>query len=165
LPAAAPIIALTVAMVEPAFGAALMAVVGAPPLADAGILAALGTAVALPAITVRADEKYGVTLVTEANSLPEYRFAMHCRHASSQAGLDNGTGFVSGWNQLSLVIPVEGLPNSEPCRSNGRVPSLPAFDDQGTSFRSAFDDRTDDCAFGAMMSLVPGEGSENYVFR
>jgi len=27
------------------------------------------------------------------------------------------------------------------------------------------DDRTDDCAFGAMMSLVLGRGSENYVFR
>jgi hypothetical protein len=30
---------------------------------------------------------------------------------------------VAGWNQLSLVLPVEWLPNSEPCRSNGRVPS------------------------------------------
>jgi hypothetical protein len=127
LPAAAPIIALTVAMIEPSFGTPLMAVIGAPPLAGAGTLAAWSAAVALSAITVRADEEYGVTLVTEANSLPEYRFAMNCRHASSQAGLDNGTGFVSGWNQLSLVLPVEWLPNSEPCRSNGRVPSLPAF--------------------------------------
>jgi hypothetical protein len=56
--------------------------------------------------------------------LPENRFAMNRRHASSQAGLDNGSGFVAGWNQLCLVLPVEWLPNSEPCRSNGRVPSL-----------------------------------------
>jgi hypothetical protein len=102
------------------------------------MLTALGAAVALSAITVRADEEHCVTLVTEANSLPEYRFAMNCRHASSQAGLDNGTGFVAGWNQICLVLPVEWLPNSEPCRSNGRVPSLPAFDDQDTSFSQAF---------------------------
>jgi hypothetical protein len=138
LPAAAPIIALTVAMIEPSFEAPLMAVVGASPLAASGMLTALGAAVALSAITVRADEEHCVTLVTKANSLPEYRFAMNCRHASSQAGLDNGRGFVAGWNQISLVLPVEWLPNSEPCRSNGRVPSLPAFDDQDTSFSQAF---------------------------
>jgi hypothetical protein len=116
LPAAAPIIALTVAMIEPSFEAPLMAVVGASPLAASGMLTALGAAVALSAITVRADEEHCVTLVTKANSLPEYRFAMNCRHASSQAGLDNGRGFVAGWNQISLVLPVEWLPNSEPCR-------------------------------------------------
>jgi len=27
------------------------------------------------------------------------------------------------------------------------------------------DDRTDDCAFGAMMSLAIGRSLENYVFR
>jgi hypothetical protein len=98
------------------------------------MLTALGAAVALSAITVRADEEHCVTLVTEANSLPEYCFAMNCRHASSQAGLDNGRDFVAGWNQIGLVLPVEWLPNSEPCRSNGRVLSLPALDDQDTSF-------------------------------
>jgi hypothetical protein len=125
LPAAAPIIALTVAMIEPSFEAPLMAVVGASPLAASGMLTALGAAVALSAITVRADEEHCVTLVTKANSLPEYRFAMNCRHASSQAGLDNGRGFVAGWNQISLVLPVEWLPNSEPCRSNGRFHRFP----------------------------------------
>jgi hypothetical protein len=123
LPAAAPVIALPVAMIEPSFGALLVAGVGAPSLVEAGTLTAWGAAVALSAIAVRADEEHCVTLATEANSLPEYRFAMNCRHASSQAGLDNGTVFVAGWNQLSLVLPVEWLPNSEPCRSNGRVPS------------------------------------------
>ena len=123
LPAAAPVIALPVAMIEPSFGALLVAGVGAPSLVEAGTLTAWGAAVALSAIAVRADEEHCVTLATEANSLPEYRFAMNCRHASSQAALDSGTGFVAGWNQLSLVLPVEWLPNSEPCRSNGRVPS------------------------------------------
>jgi hypothetical protein len=120
---AAPVIALSVAMIEPSFGALLVAGVGAPSLVEAGTLTAWGAAVALSAIAVRADEEHCVTLATEANSLPEYRFAVNCRHAPSQAGLDNGTGFVAGWNQLSLVLPVERLPNSEPCRSNGRVPS------------------------------------------
>jgi hypothetical protein len=123
LTAAAPVIALTVAMIEPSLGALLVATVGAPSLVDPGMLTARGAAVALSAIAVRADEEHRVTLATEANSLPEYRFAMNCRHASSQAGLDNGRGFVAGWNQLSLVLPVERLPNSEPWRSNGRVPS------------------------------------------
>ena len=110
-------------MIEPSFGALLVAGVGASSLVEAGTLTAWGAAVALSAIAVRADEEHCVTLATEANSLPENRFAVNRRHAPSQAGLDNGTGFVAGWNQLSLVLPVERLPNSEPCRSNGRVPS------------------------------------------
>ena len=97
--------------------------VGASSLVEAGTLTAWGAAVALSAIAVHADEEHCVALATEANSLPEYRFALNRRHAPSQAGLDNGTGFVAGWNQLSLVLPVERSPNSEPCRSNGRVPS------------------------------------------
>jgi hypothetical protein len=96
LPATAPVIALTIAMIEPSLGALLVAAVGAPSLMDTGSLTALGTAVALSAIAVPADEEHRVTLVTEANSLPEYCFAMNCRHASSQAGLDNGSGFVAG---------------------------------------------------------------------
>jgi len=123
LPAAAPVIALTVAMIEPSFGTLLVPAVGAPSLVDSGMLTAEGAAIALSTIAVRAHEENCVTLATEANPLPEYRFAMNCRHASSQAGLDNGDGFVAGWNQLSLVLPVERLPNSEPCRSNGGVPS------------------------------------------
>ena len=122
LPAAAAVIALTVAMIETSFGTLLMAAVGAPSLVDSGMLTAEGAAVALSTIAVRADEENCATLATEAKPLPEYRFAMNCHHASSQAGLDNGDGFVAGWNQLSLVLPVERLPNSEPCRSNGGVP-------------------------------------------
>jgi len=114
LPAAAPIIALAVAMIEPSFGAPLMAVVGAASLVASGTLTALGAAVALSATTVRADEEYGVTLVTEANSLPEYRLAMNCRHASSQAGLDNGTALVSGWNQIGLVYLSNGCRTRNP---------------------------------------------------
>jgi hypothetical protein len=35
--------------------------------------------------------------------LPQNRFAVNHRHASSQAELDNGGGLVAGWNQLCLV--------------------------------------------------------------
>src|SRR5258708_1109192 len=84
LPAAAPVIALPVAMIEPSFGALLVAAVGAPSLADSGMLTAWDAAVALSAVAVRSDEEHCMTLATKANSLPEYRFAMNCRHASSR---------------------------------------------------------------------------------
>ena len=90
----------------------------------AGLLAAFFVAVAMSAIAVRADEENRVAALTMANPLPQNRFTMNHRHASSQAGLDNGNGLVAGWNQLCLVLPVEWLPNTEPCRANGRVPSI-----------------------------------------
>jgi hypothetical protein len=37
-----------------------------------------------------------VAALTKANPLPQNRFAMNHRHASSQAGLDNGSGLVAG---------------------------------------------------------------------
>jgi hypothetical protein len=96
LPAAAPVFALSIAMIEPSFGALLVTSVGPTSLAEAGLLTTFVTAVALPAIAMRADKEHRVTLVAEADSLPEYRFAMNRRHASSQAALDNGSGFVAG---------------------------------------------------------------------
>jgi hypothetical protein len=56
-------------------------------------------AVAVSAVAVRADradEENRVAALTKANSLPQNRFAMNHRHASSQAGLDNGSGLVAG---------------------------------------------------------------------
>ena len=125
LPAAAAVIALPVAMIEPSFGALLVAGVGAPSLVEAGTLTAWGAAVALSAIAVHADEEHGVTLATEANSLPEYRFAVNRRHASSQAGLDNGTGFVAGWNQLSLVYLSKGRRTRNPAALTAGFHPLP----------------------------------------
>src|SRR5580658_606966 len=55
----------------------------------------------------------------------------------------------SVWFYLS-----NGLPNTEPCRSNGRVPSFPALETRYLVQPQLVDDRTDDCAFGAMMSLA-----------
>ena len=92
---AAPVLSLTVAMIDLPFGAPLVPAVGAAPLLAAGLLAALVAAVAVSAITVRADEENRVAALTEANPLPQNRFAMNHRHASSQAGLDNGSGLVA----------------------------------------------------------------------
>ena len=83
-------------MIELPFGALLVAAVGAPTLLAAGLLAALVAAVAVSAIAMRADEENRVAALTQARSLPQNRFAMNQRHASSQAGLDNGSGLVAG---------------------------------------------------------------------
>jgi len=87
---------LAIAMIELPFGALLVAPVGAPPLLPAGLLAALIAAVPVSAVAVSADEENRVAAFTQANSLPQNRFAMNHRHASSQAGLDNGSGLVAG---------------------------------------------------------------------
>jgi hypothetical protein len=55
----------------------------------------------------------------------------------------------SVWFYLS-----NGLPNTEPCRANGRVPSIARLGDKILRAAQLADDGTDDCAFGAMMSLV-----------
>jgi hypothetical protein len=83
---AAAVFPLAIAMIELPFGALLVSAVGAAPLLAAGLLAALVAAVAVSAITVRADEENRVAALTEANPLPQNRFAMNHRHASSQAG-------------------------------------------------------------------------------
>jgi hypothetical protein len=87
---------LAITMIELPFGAILVASVGAPLLLPAGLLAALVAAIAVSAVAVRADEENRVAAFTKANSLPQNRFAMNHRHASSQAGLDNGSGLVAG---------------------------------------------------------------------
>jgi hypothetical protein len=103
LTAPPPVIPLAVAVVESAFRALLVASIGAPPLLPAGVGAAPFAAIAMSAIAVGADEKHGVAMLTETDSLKKNCFAVSLRHASSQADLDNGTRFVAGWNQLCLV--------------------------------------------------------------
>jgi hypothetical protein len=93
---AAPVFPLAVAMIELPFRTLLVASVGPPPLLAASLLAAWVATVAVSAITVGADEENRVAVLTQANPLPQNRFAMNLRHASSQAGLDNGSGLVAG---------------------------------------------------------------------
>ena len=96
---AAPVRLLAIAMIEPPLSALLVASVGAPPLPAASLLAAI----AMSAVTVRADVENRLAALTKAKPLPQNRFAVNHRHASSQAELDNGSGLVAGWNQLCLV--------------------------------------------------------------
>ena len=83
-------------MIELPFRTLLMASVGPSPLLAASLLAAWVATVAVPAIAVGADEENRVAALTQASPLPQNRFAMNLRHASSQAGLDNGSGLVAG---------------------------------------------------------------------
>ena len=89
-------IPLPVTMIELSFRALLVPAVGAPPLFEPSLLAAFGAAIAMPAITVRADEEDRMALSAQTQSLKENRFAVNRRHASSQAGLDNDGYFVAG---------------------------------------------------------------------
>jgi hypothetical protein len=93
---AASVRLLAIPMIEPSFRAALVAPVGGLPLPAASLVAALGAAVAMPAVTVSADEENRLAALTKAELLPQNRFAVNHRHASSQAELDNGTGLVAG---------------------------------------------------------------------
>ena len=93
---AAAVLPLPVAMIQPPLGTLPMAPVGAPPLLAPGLLAALVAAVAVSAIAVSTDEENRLAALTKASPLPQNRFTMNHRHASSQAGLDNGTGLVAG---------------------------------------------------------------------
>lgn len=80
---------LPVAMVQSAFQAPLVAAVGGASLPEPGFRAASGAAIALPAITVRANPERRVAATAAANPLLENHFAMR-RHRCARAGLDNG---------------------------------------------------------------------------
>ena len=65
---------MPVTVIQPSFQAVLVPPIGTPPLA--GLLAALRAAIAVPTITVRADEENRVTLWAQANALPQNYFAI-----------------------------------------------------------------------------------------
>ena len=83
-------------MIELALRALLVSGVGHSPLLSASLLAAPNAAIAMAAIAVRADEKHHETLFAQAGALSENRFVVSRCHAPSQAGLDNGSDFVTG---------------------------------------------------------------------
>ena len=86
-------------MIEPTFRTLLMSPVGAALLPAPGLIAARAAAVALAAITVGAQKKQRAAFTAQAKPWPQNHFANN-RHAHSQAALDNGLGFVAGWNQF-----------------------------------------------------------------
>jgi hypothetical protein len=85
LRAALPVLSLTVAMIEPALGAVLIATVGAAPLFVKGWDATSGTAITLTAITGATDAENRVA--STAYALPKNNLAL-IRHPGRQVGLD-----------------------------------------------------------------------------
>ena len=86
----APVLALSIPVIQPAFRTPLMTAVSATPLLEPCFIPARGTTVTLSAIAVRADPEQRLTTAAAANPLPENDFAMNL-HASPQTGLDNGS--------------------------------------------------------------------------
>jgi len=88
------VLLLPVAMIFPCFRAIPVPAIGNTMLTQAGSLTADEAAIALSAITLGTDKEHRLTFAVQANPLPENHFAL-LRHARSQAGLDNGRGFVA----------------------------------------------------------------------
>jgi hypothetical protein len=91
---ARPVFPLAVAVIESAFGTLLMTTIGVASLIQTGLAAAMHTAIALPTITMRAEEERRPAFTAQTNPQPQNHFAMN-RHPPSPAGLDNGNGFVA----------------------------------------------------------------------
>lgn len=73
------ILTLSVAMVQPAFFALLMAFIGGSHLPEARLLAALFAAIAMAPITMRADEEDAVAMLAATRPLQEHSLAMSRR--------------------------------------------------------------------------------------
>ena len=71
-----PVGPLPVAMIEPAFRAALMPPVGATALPDPCVVTAGQAAVALSAVAMEAEPEHGATHFCVANPLPKNNFAV-----------------------------------------------------------------------------------------
>jgi hypothetical protein len=84
-------------VIQAAFRAALMTLVGAPLLLTPRPGAAFVAAIAMPSVTVRAKKEGHQAVDAQTNPLQQYRAVL--RHASA-GGLDNGTGFVSVWRPI-----------------------------------------------------------------
>jgi len=87
--------ALPVSVIEPAFGAQLVAAVGISALLASGVRAAGGAAVALTAVAVRTSPEHRLASLAAANPLPENHLWMNC-HPPTQADFDNGNGSCHG---------------------------------------------------------------------
>ena len=80
---------MPIAMIEPSFGASLVAAVGAASLPAPGFQAARIAAVTLSAVAVPADPENCVASDSRANPLPKDHLAMKI-HVRPRTGLDNG---------------------------------------------------------------------------
>lgn len=82
-------------MIEPSFRALLMSAISQAPLLQTGLLSAGEAAIALSMIAAGAQEEKRAAFTGATKPLPKNYFALS-RHASPQAVLDNGNGFVAG---------------------------------------------------------------------
>ena len=104
-----------------------MPAIGTAPLMKPRLATTVQAAIALPAITMRANKERFPTFTAQTNPQPQNNFAM-LRHPPSQAGLDNGYGFVAPWNSF-MWVPIEGCHTGNPVAYDGGVPSpIPASD-------------------------------------
>lgn len=98
---AAAIPFLTVAMIQPPFGALLMTPVGRALLLALHLAAARCRAIALPAVAAHANPKYRPALRVATKPLPENNFSVN-RHLRLLAAFDNGAGSCQGKNNSRL---------------------------------------------------------------
>lgn len=78
-----PVVALAVAMIQPSFRAALMTLIGPPPLLSSRPFAAGLAAIAMPTVAVRTQKEGRQAVRAETGPLHQYRFMR--RHACPQA--------------------------------------------------------------------------------
>jgi hypothetical protein len=95
------VLPLTVPVVQSPLLALLVPAIGATSLPESHCFAAGMAAIAMSAVTVRADQEGRATLRSRTKPLSQNHFAVF-RHVSRQAGMDNGNGFVAPLDQLVL---------------------------------------------------------------
>jgi hypothetical protein len=76
---------LPVAMIEAALWTPLVPAIGRTPLFQPGLVTTREAAVALSAVTMRAEKERRAAALAQTNPLPENRFPMRC-HAYPQGG-------------------------------------------------------------------------------
>jgi hypothetical protein len=93
---------LSVAVIQSSFRTLLVTPIGAATLVAACLFAAGKTAIAVPPVTVGADEEYRPAVRGCTKPLPKNHFPV-LRHVSRQAAVDIGSGFVATLNQPWFV--------------------------------------------------------------
>ena len=129
------VVLLPIPVVEPAFGALLIAAVGRPVLPAPGSGAASWAAVALSAIAMCTDPEHCLAFLAAANALPENHFSMN-RHPPRQADFNNGNGSCQGRTSFDGGFLLK-VAKPEP-RCFERRGSLPPYQSQ-TGFAEMFD--------------------------
>jgi hypothetical protein len=122
------VLLLPIPVVEPAFRALLIAVVGSPVLPAPGYGAARRAAIALSAIAMGTNPEHRLASLAAANALPENHFSMN-RHPPMQADFDNGNGSCQGRTSFDGGLLMK-VAEPEPRCSNGGVllpPSKPQY--------------------------------------